>query len=231
MTLQNATKQIPAEAHIEDQIKDFKLANQYLREGQFQAAIVFYQYALQQNPASSAIYENLGDALYQSQQYQDAAAAYQSAISLNAQSAYAHAQLGRICFQQQRYSAAIAPYRQAIALHPTCIPYSHDLAQTLLALDRSIEASKVYKRLGAVLRHEGLREDAIAAYQKAVTLQSTAADVHQAIGECYHLQGNFSAAIHHYQQVADCACEPLHLWFYKNWGEAILSEAAEASVA
>jgi len=229
MTLQNATELMPAhnstDTPTDTHVKDFQIANQYLRDNRFQEAIVFYQYALQGAPDSSAIYENLGDALYKSQQYQEAEAAYQRAIELCPQSAYAHAQLGRAYFQQQRYSAAIAPHRQAITLQPTCIPFSADLAQTLLALNRPIEASKVYKRLGAVLRHADLMKDAIAAYQQAIALQPMAADLHQAIGECHHLQGHFSAAADHYQQAADCACEPLHLWFYKNWGEAVLSAA------
>ena len=201
---------------------DFKIANQYLRTGQLQVAVVFYQYALQHTQTNSAAYENLGDALFQSQQYSEAESAYQKAHALTPTSAYAHAQLGRIYFHQQRYPAAIAAHRQAIALSPTCIPYSHDLVQTLLAQNKSTEASKVYKRLGAVLRQAGLMVEAIAAYQQAITIQPTP-ELHQAIGECYHLQGDLPSAVHHYQQVAQLAQSPQHLWFYKNWGEALLT--------
>ena len=205
--------------------KDFKIANQYLQDKQFHTAIVFYHYALQQTQTNSAVYENLGDALYHTQQYQDAEAAYKSALALNPKLAYAHAQLGHIHFQQQRYAAAITAHREAISLVPTCIPFSQDLAQVLLAQNKSIEASKVYKRLGAVLRQAGLMTEAITAYQQAIALRPTP-ELHQAIGECYHLQGNLSSAIHHYQQVAQSDQAPQHLWFYKNWGEALLALAS-----
>ena len=108
---------------------DFKLANQHLRANQYQKAIVFYQYALQHTQDNSALYENLGDALYASQQYKKAEAAYQQALSLSPKSSYARAQLGCIYFQQQRYQDAITAHRQAIAHQPTCIPFSYDLAQ------------------------------------------------------------------------------------------------------
>ena len=133
------------------------------------------------------VFENFGDALYHSQQYHKSEAAYQSALSLFPNSPYAHAQLGCIYVQQQRYSDAIASHRKAIALAPTCIPYSYDLAQVLLTQGKPAEAAKVYKRLGAVLRQDGLIEAAITTYQKAIRLKPGL----QTIGECYH--SHFSA--------------------------------------
>ena len=212
-----------------DFIEDFKIANQALREQELNTAVVFYQYALQRCPTNWMVHENLGDALYGLGDDSESLAAYQQAIVLYPKAAHSHAQCGHIFTRQARYSLAIPSFRQAINLIPTCIPYSEGLTKAQIAKGAPMEASKTYKRLGAVSRHAGLLDEAIGAYQKALALQPTSAELHQALGECLHRRSDFADAAQHYQAAEQHAEQPRHLWFYKNWGEALLlSESSQA---
>ncbi|MEB3886996.1 tetratricopeptide repeat protein [Lyngbya sp. CCY1209] len=47
-------------------------------------------------------------------------------------------------------------------------------------------------------------------------------DIHQELGQLLHREGQTKEAIAHYQKAMELRGEPIHLWYYRNLGEAMI---------
>jgi tetratricopeptide (TPR) repeat protein len=96
----------------------FQQANQLLREGKLEAAVVVYRQAIDQNPQFYGAYQNLGETLGKLGRLNEAVAAYQKAVALNPSAAWSHFNLGEALEKLGKTEEAIACYRQTVDIKP-----------------------------------------------------------------------------------------------------------------
>nr|WP_317266575.1 tetratricopeptide repeat protein [Arthrospira sp. SH-MAG29] len=67
------------------------------------------------------------------------------------------------------------------------------------------------------------KTDPISHYRHLLEASPNNPDLHQELGQLLHSQGQTQLAIAHYQKAIDLQPGPVHLWFYRNLGEAMLT--------
>ncbi|WRH67473.1 MAG: tetratricopeptide repeat protein [Planktothrix sp. GU0601_MAG3] len=72
----------------------FQQANQLLREGKLEEAVVAYRQAIEHNPQFYGAYQNLGEVLVKVGQVEDAITAFRQAVALNSQDSWSLYHLG-----------------------------------------------------------------------------------------------------------------------------------------
>ncbi len=107
--------------------------NRLYEEGKFDEAHQMYLEALRENPESSLIRFNSGNALYQSQDFQRAMEAYQQAIDSGdpelASAAWYN--LGNSLYRGQQLEPSLEAYKQALRLDPDDVDAKHNLERVL----------------------------------------------------------------------------------------------------
>jgi len=107
--------------------------NRLYEEGRFDEAHQMYLEALRDNPESSLIRFNSGNALYQSQDFQRAMEAYQQAIESGdpdlAGSAWYN--LGNSLYRGQQLEPSLEAFKQVLRLDPDDVDAKHNLERVL----------------------------------------------------------------------------------------------------
>ena len=116
----------------------------YLKNGDYEKAVLEYQKALGMDPQSVAAYNGIGVAYTMLERYEDAVAAQQKALELQPDFAKAHAGLGLAYLRQHKTELALTHYRQAVALEPQFLEAYQKIAIILLNQERYAEATDAY---------------------------------------------------------------------------------------
>ena len=173
--------------HPADLWFNYELGN-LLRHEKPEEAVGFCRSALVVRPRSSAVHNNLGNALAAAGRREEAMAAYREAIALDPKNSAPHNNLGTILWSMARIQDAAEAYRKAIDLDPKNSAAHHNLGNSLAAAGRLDEAIAAYRRsielnpkegalaqncLGQTLLGQGHFTEARAAFQHSLETLST----------------------------------------------------------
>lgn len=111
--------------------KPFQQANQLLREGKLEAAVVAYQSAISQNPNFYLAHHNLGEALESLGCFEEAITAYQQAVELRPEAVWSLFKLGKLLQIQERFEDSVSFLHKAMKLKP-------DVAEFKLAWETAL---------------------------------------------------------------------------------------------
>ena len=138
-----------------------------------------------------------------------ALSAYQRALDLNPDQHATHHAVGTIALGQHKPREAIQSLQKAVDLVPGNIVYQISLADAHLAAQNPDRADQVLTQIASFAQHDpeyifvrgkhamqtGRLTDAIAHFQKALTVLQDRPDVYTALGKAYVQQSQFSNAI------------------------------------
>ncbi|WP_408971725.1 tetratricopeptide repeat protein, partial [Planktothrix sp.] len=96
----------------------FQQANQLLREGKLESAIVAYRQAIDENPQFYGAYQNLGETWGKLGRWEEAVEAYQRAVELKPDAAWSYWGLSQALQQVGRVEEAQQRYQQALEIDP-----------------------------------------------------------------------------------------------------------------
>ncbi len=115
-----------------------------------------------------------------------------------------------------RLPAALSALRRAARLDPGDAASHHALGRLLLRLDRLPEATAslrlattlrddaaAFRDLGLALRRQGLHDEAVAAYRRAVALDPQSAEAQAALGDLFELSGDDKDAAQCFHRAAE----------------------------
>jgi tetratricopeptide (TPR) repeat protein len=227
-------------------LENAKLASNYHRQGQLQAAIAHYQQAIAFQHDFVAAHWNLGSIL-QEQGDREAGWSHQlQALEIKPDllDPQQHYQMGREFMQSGRLDAAIACYQRALQQKPDYIEAIADLG-TIHGRQGNLEASaqywqkligtnpaiaEVHYNLGITLCRQKRLEEAIVSFQSAINLQPNLAAAHFGLGDVLWQVGNLDAAIASLQVAIDL--HPNYAQAYNSLGLAFSKKLQlEKSVA
>jgi tetratricopeptide (TPR) repeat protein len=141
------------------------LANVYLKMGRIEQAILEYRQALEINPGDPKTHSNIGNAYVEQGRFREAVFEYMEALALDPNFVDAHKNLAIAYSKQQMFGLAAGQLKQALSLEP--------------------ENAALHTQLGEVYCQMGDYEQAIARYQKALTIKQMA-ETHYGLAMCYH---------------------------------------------
>ena len=203
--------------------QQFGLAELFLRTGQVESALSWYERALQRIPSQAPLRRltlaRMADLYLQSSRPQQAAGALQALLELDPTNLQAHFALGNLALESHRHAEAAESYRRVLALNPKFEPAYYNLAQALLALDRPGDALAVLQtareNIGQTFLLEYLsglacsqRRDYSAARQhfiaaeiiaKAADTNRLTAPLYFQLGVAAERTGDFEAAVRHFE--------------------------------
>ncbi|WP_071190276.1 tetratricopeptide repeat protein [Trichormus sp. NMC-1] len=153
-----------------------KTGDNFLKKGDYAAAINNYNQALKIKPHDADIYYKLGLVYYQLGDYQTAIIDYTQAININISEGKAYNKRGLTYYQIGNYQAAIEDYTQAIRINP-------DIAIN-------------YKNRADARSQIGDNQGAIEDYTQAITINPHYATTHKNRGIARYLLDNQQKLIH-----------------------------------
>jgi tetratricopeptide (TPR) repeat protein len=173
---------LPAEAiaQIKEQFLDAYsflragMANE--RTGDYPGAVRSYQRGLDVAPDNVELLNALGFALFQQGNSKGAVVALEKAIAADPKHWKAHNNLALAAIDSGELEVAEAHYRESLAIKPQ---------------------PAIYNDLGFVLEREGLSEEAVEMYRKAIKLDPASASAHYNLGSSLARSGNYAEAESH----------------------------------
>ncbi len=192
-----------ANAHI-------NLGNALRNQGKLDEAIACFRKAIELDPKSAIAHNNLGLALRDQGKLDEAIASFRKAIELDPKYAAAHNNLGRALRDQKKLDEAIAAYRKAIELDPKFASAHYDLGNALKAKGDLDGAERAYREavrldgehhgaaidaLAELVLSRGNLKEAIATYQKIMSLDPKDASAHYHLGLALKAKGDLDGAI------------------------------------
>ncbi len=177
------------------------LGTQYNKKGYPDAALRYYQKALQKAKEVgfiqyATVYYNIGNAYEKKGLQNQAATAYEKAIRMKLDYHQAHNNLGKVYFTQGRYDDAIAEYNTAITIDPNF--------------------AYAYNNLGVLYNKLGRQEDAVSAYKKALSLDPHYGDAYYNLGNIYEIRKEYDLALEAYQNALKV--DPSQVYVHNNLG-------------
>lgn len=176
-----------------------KLGDQYLAKGDYEAAIINYNQALQININDFQVYDKRGFAYCQLGNYTAAIADYDQAIRLNSHIAVAYKNRAEARSHIGDYQGAIEDYTQAVKINPHyAIADKHrGIPAYLLAKQQEVMPAM---NIEPDLEYY---EAAIADYTQAIQVNSHDADAYYNRGNAHFEVGDKQGAIEDFQKAAD----------------------------
>jgi predicted O-linked N-acetylglucosamine transferase (SPINDLY family) len=213
--LRQAYSQVPDAPGVND-----TLAILAMFKGDAAAAVEHAQRAVLHAPHDAAYHYTLGRAFKASGDLEQAVTAYQRAIELKPRYAEAHVSLGMVQKAQGDLEAAIASYRRAIQIAPSLavahtnlgaalamqqerqnaedggsdVPSPESIAAQQRAAALDPHDSDVQRNLGAILLRAGRPEEAMHAFNAALTLDPTDLEACMHFGKCLSDLGDHGLA-------------------------------------
>jgi len=201
----------------------FGLAELFLRAGQPETAVTWYERALREMPPRAPLRRlalaRLADLHLQSSRPQQAAEPLRALLELDPTNVQAHYVLGNLAMDDNRPADAVDAYRRALAINPKFEPAYYNLAQALLAVGRPDEALAILEQarqtIGQTFLLEYLsglacnqRRDYATARQhftaaeviaKATDTNRLTAPLYFQLGVTAERTGDFDAAVRHFE--------------------------------
>jgi len=188
-------------------------AEAYLNQGKPLEAIAIYEQIIKLDPNYAPAYSDLGRVL-ESQGWQELAIVqYIKALSL-APSSYSpasHLSLGMLLKNRGQITEAIACFQKAIGLNPSYKPAYQAWVETLIEQQKLDQAWEVYAQaelfdldlinskdfndLGIAYINQNQLDQAIACFQKAISIEPSYASAHCNLGNALLQHGSFKEAI------------------------------------
>jgi tetratricopeptide (TPR) repeat protein len=173
---------LPAEAiaKIKEQFLDAYsflragMANE--RTGNYPAAVKAYERGLAVEPSNVELLNSLGFALFQQGKSKEAVVALEKALEVDPKHWKAHNNLALASIDLGELEVAEAHFRESLAIKPQ---------------------PAIYNDLGFVLEREGLPDEAIAMYRKAVTLDPKLSSAQYNLGSSLARSGKYAEAERH----------------------------------
>ena len=131
------------------------------RTGNYPGAVRAYERGLAVEPENVELLNSLGFALFQQGKSQEAVAALEKALAVDPKHWKAHNNLALAAIDLGELEVAEAHYRESLAIEPQ---------------------PAIYNDLGFVLEREGLTEEAVELYRKALELDPESASAHYNLG-------------------------------------------------
>jgi protein O-GlcNAc transferase len=166
------------------------LAELYRRQGQWERAVQSGREAVRLAPGMSAAHNNLGLALQASGQTAEAIAWFQRAIQHDPSRAKVWRNLARAYDALGEVAQALTAHRKVCELAPNDAEALRDAGRLLERLERFAEAADIYRQLvnieqssaahlqlGNALRADGRRNEALHAYQQALSITPESAEI------------------------------------------------------
>ena len=208
------------------------LGNAYFACGRIDQAIAEYQQAIELQPKEPGIHYNLGQAYFRKGLDEAAETEYRKALQLNPGYAPAHLNLGQLYLLKGKSDAAIIECRSALKIEP-------EYAEALFMLGSAIllQSERLFKRnlagsagvwdpdlddVAEARRVENAIQEAIDLCQKAVTINPSIPEAHNALGAALAYQGRPSEAESEFLKALEIkpdyqeAHYNLALMYYKN---------------
>jgi len=160
------------------------------QSGDIPAAIELLSRATSLEPNNAAMLNNLGNTLAAAGQFDRAVACFQRALGQNFQPAITHSNLGNALFKWGKIEESIDSFKAAVALDPSSAQAQYNLATALQAQMRHLDEAVAgfqrvlqlnprhalaHNNLGNCLRALSRLDEAIACYQRALSLGYTPA--------------------------------------------------------
>ncbi len=146
------------------------------RTGNYPAAVKAYERGLEVEPDNVELLNAMGFALFQQGESEEAVIALEKAIAVDPQHWKAHNNMALASIDLGEFEMAEAHYRESLAIEPQ---------------------PAIYNDLGFVLERQGLPEDAVVAYRKALELDPDSASAHYNLGASLARSGAFPEAETH----------------------------------
>ena len=125
-------------------VKPFQQANQLLREGKLEDAVVAYRRAIEQNPQFYGAYQNLGETLGKLGRLDKAVEMYGKAIELKPSSGWLHQELGLLLEKFGEEEEAATYYKKATKLEPKILEIEQNWSNSLFTPNTKIEDGDSY---------------------------------------------------------------------------------------
>jgi len=146
------------------------------RTGNYPAAVKAYERGLAVEPGNVELLNSLGFALFQQGKSQEAVAALEKAVAIDPKHWKSHNNLALAAIDLGELEVAEAHYRDSLAIKPQ---------------------PAIYNDLGFVLERQGLSDEAIRAYRRAIELDPELASAHYNLGSSLARSGKFAEAERH----------------------------------
>jgi len=177
------------------------LGTQYNKKGYPDAALTFYQKAIQKAREAgfthySTVYYNIGNVFEKKELNQQAVSAYKKAIQIQPDYKQAHNNLGKVYFILEQYENALAEYNNAIMIDP--------------------DFAYAYNNVGVLYNKLGRQNDAIQAYQKALSLDPQYGDAYYNLGNVYEAKKQYDLALEAYKTAT--GFNPTQVYVHNNLG-------------
>ncbi|WP_237395724.1 tetratricopeptide repeat protein [Okeania sp. KiyG1] len=157
-----------------------KLAEVYLLQGNFDAAISTCKEAVKIQPDFASAYLTLGN-IFQSQNlFEQAINTYERALNIQPDFAQVYANLGSVYYKQRQFNLAIFNYQKALEINP--------------------KLASVQLMLGNVFAHIGEFDRAVYCYQKLQQLKPEEPKAYFKLAEVFALYTNLEPAFDYYQK-------------------------------
>ncbi|MDJ0555183.1 MAG: tetratricopeptide repeat protein [Microcoleaceae cyanobacterium MO_207.B10] len=180
-------------------LEHFKQGKKLWEVGEIEAAIAYFQSAIELNPYLAEAYQKLGDALVEKMQLNQAIEFYEKARELEPKLWVVYQKIGKFWQQIGELDAAINNFRLAIEINPK-FPWS-------------------YKNLGDIFFQKGELDAAKENYQNLIKLQPDIWDAHRKLSEILLQQKKLDDAIEKCQYIIKI--KPHSPW----WAYQILGDA------
>ncbi len=193
----------------------FSYANELVKIGERDAAIVQYRKSLEILPWYRDTHHHLSNCLEEMGRYEEAIAGYQRVLQLDGTFADAYFEMGYCYEQLNRVEDAIDAYRHAIRLDRTSIKSYIRLGGILVDQKKQFtDAIDLYRQaiaigpghrdlhfvLGLALEAAGKPDEALSEYHETLRLDPTYFNAHVAVGNILAHQGRKDEAAHEYRE-------------------------------
>lgn len=157
-----------------DAYVDYQKGVLLLKKKEFSMAVNFLQSAIQKEPNNAQYWNALGLALSAMGEYEDAIDALNKALKLNPQLTDIHNTLGAIYTELGKYDMALKEYREV--LNDKTYPTPHF----------------VYFNIGLLKEKQKKYDEAIAAFEQAVSLKDDFYRVYAPLAQLYYKKGRYA---------------------------------------
>ncbi len=228
-----------------DYYREFNLATDLAKKGDFEASIVAWRKAMDLNPSDARPYVGLGVALASTGDTKAGMALYRKGIEIDPESPDAYSQLGIALARQGDYEEAIPYLSKAIELNPQdavtpgnlCGALALSKGRTNDAIEYCQQAVTVlpedaqsHANLAIAFSNAGRGDEAIAQLEKASELSPEDAAIHRNLAIGLAQKGRLDAAIQHLEKAMKLAPGFTDGYFYLGAMYANRGRLAEALV-
>ena len=182
-----------------DFYKQYDVAADLAKKGQYAAAIPEWAKALAMSPGDARAHNNFGQTLAHTGKVQEAIAEYRRSIAAKPVYPEAHNNLGISLSTAGHGNEAIEQYQLAIEQNPGY--------------------AEAHSNLGRALAEQGRLKEAIEQYEEAVVINPDYAEAHNNLGFALTAQGRLDEAVSHYRQAIES--DPKYAHAYNNLGLAL----------